>query len=144
MIAHHERYGKVAFIRYSGGVQGEERTDIREDEPLRVVLGMTDVCPGMQDALYDMEVGERRTVVIEPEKGYGAWNPKGVETYPRVMIPGGEDMQVGSVIGRKNPQTGKIMPVRVIAADDDHITMDFNHPLAGKTLEYEVELVSLQ
>lgn len=144
MIMHHERYGKVAFIHYKGGVFGEDATDIRMDEPVRVVLGMGEICPGIQDALYEMEVGERRILIIKPEKGYGEWDPKGVETYPRVMIPGGGDLQVGSVIGRQNPQTGLIMPVRVIDADENYVTMDFNHPLAGKTLEYEVELVSLQ
>ena len=140
----HERYGKVAYIHYKGGVFGEDATDIRMDEPVRVVLGMGDVCPGIQDALFDMEVGERRILIIKPEKGYGEWDPKAVETYPRVMIPGGGDLEVGSVLGRKNPSTGLIMPVRCIDANDDYVTMDFNHPLAGKTLEYEVELVSIQ
>ena len=144
MIVNNDRYGKVAYIRYKGGVFGEEVTDIHEDEPLRVVLGMGDVCPGMQDALYEMEVGEKRILIIKPEKAYGEWDPRGVETYPRVMIPGGGDLQVGSVLGRKNPRSGLVMPVRVIEADDDYVTMDFNHPLAGKTLEYEVELVELQ
>lgn len=144
MITHNERYGKVAYIRYKGGVVGEEASDVRMDEPMRVVLGMGDVCPGIQDALYEMEVGEKRILIMKPEKAYGDWDPKGVETYPRVMIPGGADLKVGSVLGRKNPRTGLIMPVRVIDATDDYVTMDFNHPLAGKTLEYEVELVSLQ
>ena len=143
MIQINERYGKVAYIRYKGGVFGEDATDIRADEPMRVVLGMGDVCPGIQDALYEMEVGEKRILIIKPEKGYGEWDPKGVETYPRVMLPGGDTLEVGSVLGRKNPQNGLTMPVRVIKADKDHVTMDFNHPLAGKTLEYEVELVSL-
>ena len=144
MIVNNDRYGKVAYIRYKGGVFGEDATDIHEDEPLRVVLGMGDVCPGMQDALYEMEVGEKRILIIKPEKAYGEWDPRGVETYPRVMIPGGGDLQVGSVLGRKNPRSGLVMPARVIEADDDYVTMDFNHPLAGKTLEYEVELVELQ
>ena len=144
MVIKNERYGKVAYIRYKGGIFGEDATDIHEDEPLRVVLGMGDVCPGIQEALYEMEVGERRILIIKPDKGYGEWDPKGVETYPRVMIPGGDDLEVGSVLGRKNPRSGLIMPVRVIEADDDYITMDFNHPWAGKTLEYEVELIELQ
>ena len=48
------------------------------------------------------------------------------------------------MLGRKNPRNGLISPVRVIEATDDYVTMDFNHPLAGKTLEYEVELVDLR
>ncbi|MBQ3301978.1 MAG: FKBP-type peptidyl-prolyl cis-trans isomerase [Eggerthellaceae bacterium] len=144
MIERNERYGKVAYINYKGGVFGEDSNDVRMDEPVRVVLGMGDTCPGIQDALYEMAVGETRILIMKPEKGYGEWDPKGVETYPRVMIPGGADLKVGDVLGRKNPQNGLMMPVRVIKADDDYVTMDFNHPLAGKTLEYEVTLVSLE
>lgn len=139
-----DRFGKVAYIRYQGGEFGEPSVDKHMDEPVRIVMGMGDVCPGMQEALYDMEVGERRILIIKPEDGYGEHDPKGVETYPRVMLPGGDALEVGSVLGRINPKNGLKMPVRVVAATDTHVTMDFNHPFAGKTLQYEVVLDSLE
>ena len=144
MKQRNDRFGKVAYIRYQGGVFGEPSVDKHMDEPVRIVMGMGDVCPGMQEALYDMEVGERRILIIKPEDAYGEHDPKGVETYPRVMLPGGESLEVGSVLGRKNPKNGLKMPVRVIDATDTHVTMDFNHPFAGKTLQYEVVLDSLE
>lgn len=143
MIEHGERFGQVAYIRYRGGAFGEATTDEHMDEPVRIVLGMGDVCPGLERALFEMEVGERRIVLIKPEDAYGDHDPKAVETYPRVMIPGGEALEVGSVLGRMNPKNGIKMPVRVVAATDTHVTMDFNHPFAGKSLEYEVVLERL-
>ncbi|MDO4291108.1 MAG: FKBP-type peptidyl-prolyl cis-trans isomerase [Eggerthellaceae bacterium] len=135
-----ERFGKVAYIRYQGGAFGEDTTDKHMDEPMRVVLGMGDVCPGMEQALFEMEEGERRILIIKPEDAYGPRDPQAIETYPRVMLPGGDKLEVGSVLGRMNPQNGIKMPVRVIDANETHVTMDFNHPLAGKTLQYEVVL----
>ncbi|MEE8722120.1 MAG: FKBP-type peptidyl-prolyl cis-trans isomerase [Eggerthellaceae bacterium] len=138
------RYGKHAKIRYQGGIFGEDSSDFRLDEPLEIIMGYGYVCPGLQEALYDMQVGEKRIVIIKPDKGFGDVDPDGIQTYPRVMVPGGADMEVGSVIGRKNEVTGQVIPVRVIKADKDYLTMDYNHPFAGKTLQYEVELVDIE
>jgi FKBP-type peptidyl-prolyl cis-trans isomerase 2 len=101
------------------------------------------VPPGIDEILYDMEIGEQRTVRIAPEKAYGEYDPQGVQVYPRSFIPGGETLEEGQIIGWKNPGNGAILPVKVIRAEADYLQMDYNHPLAGKSLEYWIELLDI-
>jgi FKBP-type peptidyl-prolyl cis-trans isomerase 2 len=102
------------------------------------------VPPGIDEALYEMEIGEQRKVLIPPERGYGFHDPQGVRVYPRSMIPGGDELELGSVISWANPVNGAALPVRVIEVVPDYVKLDFNHPLAGKTLEYWLELVGIE
>jgi FKBP-type peptidyl-prolyl cis-trans isomerase 2 len=101
------------------------------------------VPPGIDEALYQMRIGEKRTVLIPPEKGYGFHDPQGIRIYPRAMVPGGEELKVGSVVSWTNPVNNIPLPVRVVEETPDYLKLDFNHPLAGKTLEYWLELVSI-
>jgi FKBP-type peptidyl-prolyl cis-trans isomerase 2 len=66
-----------------------------------------------------------------------------VRIYPRTKIPGGEQLELGSIISWVNPLNKDTLPVRVIEAASDYVKVDFNHPLAGKTLEYWLELVDV-
>jgi FKBP-type peptidyl-prolyl cis-trans isomerase 2 len=139
-----ERSGKYARIRYRGGAAGEEPVDVYlEEEPDRVSIGTGSVPPGIDEALYEMEPGEERTVRILPEKAYGYHDPEGVQVYPRAMLPGGDELEVGSILSWENPVNKVKLPVRVLEATDDYVKVDFNHPLAGKELEYWIELVDI-
>ena len=90
-----------------------------------------------------MEVGESGTVVFPPELGYGDFNPKNVRIVARNEVPDGYDLVEGSVLGWRNPVTKRILPVRVVGTYPDYVKLDYNHPLAGKTLEYWIELVDI-
>lgn len=139
-----ERSGKCALIRYKGGATGEEPVDIFLDEtPDRVYIGTGSVPLGIDEALYDMEIGEQRTVHIPPEKAYGLHDPQGVQVYPRTMIPGGEELEEGSIISWENPVNKVLLPVRVLELTRDYVKVDFNHPFAGRELEYWIELVDV-
>lgn len=139
-----ERSGKCAHIRYRGGEAGEDPVDVHmEEEPDRVYIGTGAVPPGIDEALYDMEIGEQRTVRIAPDKGYGMHDPQGVRVYPRSMIPHGDELEVGSIISWENPLNRVLLPVRVLVATDDYVKVDFNHPFAGRELEYWIELVDV-
>jgi FKBP-type peptidyl-prolyl cis-trans isomerase 2 len=139
-----ERSGRCALVRYRGGAQGEEPVeDYSTGEPQRIYIGTGSVPPGIDEALYEMEPGEQRVVRIPPEKAYGYHDPAGVQVYPRGFINGGENLEAGSIFAWKNPASGRDLPVRVIKADEHYLTVDFNHPLAGLTLEYWLELVGI-
>ncbi|MDR0350989.1 MAG: FKBP-type peptidyl-prolyl cis-trans isomerase [Coriobacteriales bacterium] len=138
------RSGKTALVHYRGGAQGEKIVeDYTQGEPVRIVLGAGEVPFGIEEALYEMEIGTSQTLVVPPEEAYGFHDPDGLQRYPRSFVGGSEDLEQGDVFAWVNPASGRQIPVRVVEATPDSITCDFNHPLAGKTLEYWIELVDI-
>lgn len=139
-----DRLGKYALIRYKGGALGEPLVDdCSTGEPQRVRIGYCEVPNGIDRALFEMEIGESGTVVFPPELGYGDFNPENVRIVARNEVPDGYDLVEGSVLGWRNPVTKRILPVRVVGTYPDYVKLDYNHPLAGKTLEYWIELVDI-
>lgn len=139
-----DRAGKTAYIRYRGGVAGERPHDVRLDEPLAVRIGGHRVCKGIERALEQMEVGESCTLLIPPEEGYGNADPKLVQWYPRSVLDHGYDMKKGSMVMWKSADGLAAKPAVIVDATEDTVQIDLNHPYAGKTLEYWVELVDLK
>lgn len=140
-----DRIGKIALVRYKGGISGEDPFDDRSTgDPVEIVLGVGDLPPGMDEAFLDMAVGEERTVVLPPEKAYGEHDKDGVQTYSRTFAEGFENLQAGDVITWTNPQSGSKIPVRVIKADDQLVTLDYNHPWAGRELTYWLQLIEIR
>ncbi|MDR3315163.1 MAG: FKBP-type peptidyl-prolyl cis-trans isomerase [Coriobacteriales bacterium] len=140
-----ERSGRPALVRYRGGAQGEAPIeDYSTGDPVELRIGTGAVPPGIDRTLYEMEIGEQRTLVIPPEDAYGYHDQQGVQVYPRAYIKGGDALEKGSIFGWTNPASGQQLPVRVLKADADYLTVDFNHPLAGKTLEYWLELIDIR
>lgn len=138
------RLGKYALIRYKGGALGENPVeDFSTGEPQRVRIGYSEVPNGIDDLLFEMGIGESGTVIVSPEKAYGEHHQEGVQVRIRSSLPGGDTLQVGSVLGWKSPITKQILPVRVVEATKDYVKLDYNHPLAGKSLEYWIELVDI-
>jgi FKBP-type peptidyl-prolyl cis-trans isomerase 2 len=140
-----ERIGRVASILYKGGAKGEDLLDDRSTgEPLRVVLGENAVPKGIEALLYELEPGEEREIEIAPEDGYGYPSADGRQWYPRTMVHNGAQLQTGDVIPCPNRYDKRdTLPGRVVAATEDLVHIDVNHPFAGKTLSYWVKLVAL-
>lgn len=138
------RNGKMAYIRYKGGISGERPVDDRTDEPLAVRIGAGRVVKGIDDALQVLEVGESVTLIIPPEEGYGDANPKLVNWYPRSMIPHGYEIKKDTMIMWESADGLAKRPVMVVDTTKDAVKIDMNHPYAGRTLEYWVELVDLK
>lgn len=139
-----EHIGRTAFVRYQGGATGEEPCDnFAKDKPVEVVLGVGELPKGIDDAFLSMEVGEERRATIPCSLGFGEYDSSGVQTYSRAYAEGFETLEAGDIITWTNPASGMRIPVRVIEADAQLITLDFNHPLAGKELTYWLQLVDL-
>lgn len=139
-----ERRGKVALIRYDGGVLGERKVDHRTGEPLAVKIGASRLPKGIDNALLNMEIGEKATLIIPPEEGYGNANPKLVKWYPRQVLDHGYDIKKGSMIMWESEDGLAKRPAMVVDSTKDSVKIDMNHPYAGKTLEYWVELVDVK
>ena len=113
----------------------------REYDPLTVEIGAGEIIQGLEDGLLGLDEGEEATVTIPPEDGYGEHTDDRVVEYGTDEFSGmigGRDPEVGMEV-----QTEEGLPGEVTAADDDTVTVDFNHELAGETLEFEVEVVSV-
>ena len=137
--------GSIAYILYRGGAIGEELVDDRSaGSPLPVMIGAGRVPKGIEEAICSMEVGESKTVRIPPEKGYSFYNKKDVQWYTRALIPNGYSLKTGDVVTLSHPEDKSVRVGRVIEETDDLVRIDFNHPYAGKELEYWIKLVDLK
>lgn len=146
-MRHKEYHGNVALVYYRGGADGEEEaenhTPATQPEPERILLGSGEVPFGVSETLYDMDIGEERTVIIPCEKAYGQHDPAGVQRYPRSFIKGGHQLEEGTVFAWRHPVSNRDVPVVCIQAEKDVVTIDFNHLLAGKDLKYWFKLVDV-
>lgn len=138
------RTGKVVSIRYRGGIKGEEPVDDHSTgEPLVVLLGDMRLPRGVEDALGDMEIGEQRDIEIPCEKGYGEYQEKLAAWYPKHLVADGYRLKVSDILFWTNPEDGRKMPAWVTDMTQDNVRLDFNHPFAGRTLAYWIELVDV-
>lgn len=133
--------GSVVSLHYRGGLRGEEPVDDRtEGEPLTVMVGDMKLPRGIELALMGMEAGEEKTVEVPPELGYGEYQEALAQWYPKAMLDGGYSLKVGDVMFYANPDGSGRQPAFVTELTEDNARLDFNHPFAGKTLEYWVKL----
>ena len=141
---HKEYSGKRALVRYRGGIVGEKPfEDFTEGDPEVILVGGGFVPRGVEELIYSMNIGEQKQAVISCDKAYGAHDPEGVQRYTRSFVRNGYSLQEGDVFAWKHPVSLKEVPVRCVEANEHTVTVDFNHPLAGKDLEYWFELIDV-
>ena len=111
-------------------------------EPLKYVHGQKMMIPGLERELTGMKVGAEKHVVVKPEDGYGKINPKAVQEFPKEKVPVNA-LKVGAVLAGRNPE-GMVVPMTVREIKEKTVVMDMNHPMAGKTLVFDVKVVDIQ
>jgi FKBP-type peptidyl-prolyl cis-trans isomerase 2 len=114
----------------------------RDGEPLRFTLGKNQVLPGVDEAVLGMEPGERKTERIPAAKAYGPWREDLLFQTPRAELPARFPLKRGAVL-RVTLKNGSQLTATVHALTEDSVTFDANHPLAGKDLVFELELVAI-
>lgn len=137
--------GKKVRTHYTGTFNDGTVFDssYERGEPLEFVCATGMMIPGFDKAVADMEVGEKRDIHLSPAEAYGESNPDAIITAPLQALPRSEELQVGMRIYLQGP-TGQPIPVTVTAKDDETITFDANHEMAGKELNFAIELVSVE
>ena len=105
-----------------------------------MTLGSGDVIAGFEEALMGMAAGDKKQQRIVAEDAYGPHRDELVFTLPRATVP--EDMEVGDFLSVGFPDGGTA-PAQVAALDEENVTLDANHPLAGRTLLFDLEVVSI-
>lgn len=109
--------------------------------PATFKVGDGNLLPGFEAMLFGFKAGDRKTVVVPPENAFGQPNPQNVQVMPRSQFTG-MDLSEGLLV-IFNDAANTELPGVVKAFDDNQVTVDFNHPLAGKTLNFEVEIISV-
>ncbi len=137
--------GKVVSVHYEGKLDDGTIFDSSydRDEPLTFVCGTGMMIKGFDKAVVEMEIGEVRELHLEAEEAYGERDPKAILTVALDEIPGADKLNVGEHIVLSNT-IGQRFPVVVSEKTKDSITFDANHELAGKALNFKVELVSIE
>ena len=137
--------GKTCRTHYRGTFNDGTQFDSSYDrgEPLEFICGAGQMIKGFDAAVADMEVGEIKEIHLMPEEAYGMPNPNAILTLEIANLPGSEDLEVGQKVYLTN-QSGQPFPVTVTAKDEKMITLDANHEMAGKELNFKIELVEVK
>ena len=133
----------VVQVHYTGTLaDGEVFDSSREREPLEITMGQGQLISGFEEALMGMAVNEKKTFTLEPEQAYGQRDESAVRDYPRAQIPPEIDLQIGQILALSNAQ-GQQIPAKVTEMDEENVTLDLNHPLAGQSLTFDIEVVGI-
>lgn len=117
-----------------------------ETKPLsrQIVQGRNELVPGLERALYGMTAGDEKEVVVEAVDGYGVVDPAAIRTLSRQSIPAAAEAAPGQRVRLLHKSSGEVHKATVVEVQPDAVVLDFNHPLAGKTLHYHVRVDDVQ
>lgn len=137
--------GKICRTHYRGTFNDGTQFDSSYDrgEPLEFTCGAGQMIRGFDAAVADMEVGQVVDVHLMPEEAYGMPDPNAVFTVETAQLPGSEELEAGQQVYLSN-QYGQPFPVKVVTKDETTITFDANHEMAGKELNFRIELVEVK
>jgi len=121
---------------------GEQLDSSIGAEPLTYLHGAGNIIPGLENALADKSVGDKLTVTIEPEDAYGESNEEHIQTVPREMFQGIDNIEVGMQF-QADSSNGPAV-VTITAVEGDQVSIDGNHPLAGEQLTFDVEITEIR
>jgi FKBP-type peptidyl-prolyl cis-trans isomerase SlyD len=134
--------GSKVSINYTLTVDGVVIDSSDGGDPLTYTQGSGEIIPGLEAALAGLGVGDKKSVVVGPAEGYGERNPQATQKIPRTSFKDDKGLEVGLLVsGKSGDQEFQAMVAEV---DAEHVTLDFNHPLAGKTLHFEIEIMKVE
>jgi FKBP-type peptidyl-prolyl cis-trans isomerase 2 len=132
--------GDNISVHYTGKLENGEVFDSSVGkEPLAFAAGAGQMIKGFDDAVIGMKIGDKKTITLAPAEAYGEANPEAIITVDAKELPNFEELKVGMELASSNGARGKIT-----SKTDTNAVIDFNHALAGKTLIFELELVSIE
>lgn len=132
--------GKRVALHFSISLADGQLIDTTRErpEPAEFTVGDGSLLPGFEQSIFGLRAGDRRSVFIDAKRGFGEWNPDNQQVFTRVQFSGME-LEEGMIISFTD-KSGEL-PGVVKAFDDETVTVDFNHPLAGRDLMFEVDII---
>jgi peptidylprolyl isomerase len=135
--------GDTVQIHYKGTLRDGSVFDSSEGrDPLEFTVGSGQIIPGLDAALPGMAVGDKQVVEVPADQAYGPEHPEARQSVPRTDIPDEIPLEIGTQLSARN-QDGQDMTLTVFEVSETHVVLDANHPLAGKDLTFDIELVAI-
>lgn len=134
--------GKKVTMHYTLSVDGQTLDTTFGGTPFEFTFGAEEIVPGLENQIRGLKAGDKGQFIVEPEDAFGAIEQERIVTVPRDQMPENEDVQPGMVFAIP-VQDGHELNALVREVNDDHIVLDFNHPLAGKEITFDVEIVNV-
>ena len=136
--------GQIVSVHYVGTYDDGTEFDSSRSrgEPLTFQVGTGQVIPGFDNAVASMTTGETRDIRLEPADAYGDVNPEAIQAVPKAMFPENFEFVIDAYVEGQQPD-GQTFRARIASVAGDTVTLDLNHPMAGKALNFNLELVSV-
>ncbi len=133
----------VVKVHYTGKLEDGTVFDSshEREEPIEFRIGEGKLIPGFEEAVVGMEPGQQKTETLQPDDAFGPFREELVQTLPRSEFPEDASIEVGQQFQAEGPQGPMIL--NVVEIEGDQVTVDANHPLAGKALVFEIDLVEV-
>lgn len=136
--------GDTVTVEYTGKLEDGTVFDSSENHgPLSFTIGEDEVIPGFKEAVVGMAPGDTETATVQPEDAYGPRSDERIFSVDRAQLPEDLDPGVGDQLEMQTRE-GQTFPVEVTAVDEENVTVDANHPLAGEELTFEIELKAIE
>jgi FKBP-type peptidyl-prolyl cis-trans isomerase SlpA len=130
--------GTRVYVNFSLSLEDGSEVDSNfGGEPVAFEVGDGSLLPGFERLLFGMSAGQRRLFTVSPEHGFGQPNDNNVQYLPRSRFAADDDLEIGLVFSFADAGGGEL-PGLIVALDDDEVTVDFNHPLAGRNILFDV------
>jgi peptidylprolyl isomerase len=135
--------GSFVSVDYKGILENGQVFDTSYGRrPIEIQMGAGQLIKGFENELMGMALNEKKVFTLPPEDAYGQRDEDQTHSFPRSEVPPEMNPRVGMTIGLSNPE-GQQVPARIVYLDDEKLTLDLNHPLAGKSLTFEIEVVGI-
>ena len=135
--------GKTVTFDYTLSVDGVVVETSQGKKPLQYVHGQGKIIPGLEKQLAGLKVGDEKKIVVPVDQAYGPIDPKAIQEVEKSQIPADIKLAVGTMLEMSDP-SGNTFPAKVKEIKDKTVIMDFNHPLAGKELTFQIKIVDIK
>lgn len=135
--------GKSVKVHYTLTVDGKVVDSSKGREPMQFKPGTRQMIPGFEKAVMGMKAGQKKSFRVSPDEGYGRVNSKLKKDVPKSQLPADTPPKAGMTIYAQTKK-GQRIPGRIMEVKKDMVVIDFNHPLAGKTLHFDVEVIEIK
>ena len=135
----------IVTLDYLLKLDDDQEIDRSDDQdPFQFLQGRGQIIPGLESALYGMRVGDEKELVIAPSDAYGDMDPENFETVSRDAFPPDLELSEGKQLPIRDSESGSVFQATISEIQDENVILDYNHPLAGETLFFQVKIAGLR